>query len=63
MNVKDVQEMLEELLRFDRKTKNKVKVERMTRIVSITIASATAEPMSTKKFLRSLMDLDAKGHA
>ncbi len=62
MNVKDVHEMLEELLRFDRKTRDKVKVERMTRIVSITISSM-GEPTSTKRFLRSLMDLDAKGHA
>lgn len=62
MNTRDVQEMLEELLRFDRKTKDKVKVDRMTRVIAITIASM-GERTSTKKFLRALINLDPKGHA
>lgn len=58
----NVEDMLQELLRFDRKTNDKVKVDRMTRVVAHTIL-AMESAQFTCEVLQNLMSAEPGGHA
>lgn len=58
----NVEDLLNELLRFDRKTTDKVKVDKMTRVVARTINLMAAKAL-TIDVVRSLMDMEPGGHA
>lgn len=57
----NVEDLLHELLRFDRNTNDKVKVDRMTRVVAHTIQAMVWE--TPRDVIRALMEQDAGGHA
>jgi hypothetical protein len=57
----DIEDMLQELLRFDRKTNDKVKVDRLTRVVANAIRSMERD--TPRDVLRTFLEMDAEGHA
>lgn len=57
----DIEDMLQELLRFDRKTNDKVKVDRLTRVVANAIRSMERD--TPRDVLRTLMEMETEGHA
>lgn len=57
----EIEDLLQELLRFDRATPNKVKVDKMTRVVANTITAMQNE--TPRDVIRTLMDMDTEGHA
>ena len=57
----DIEDMLRELISFDRKNHDKVKVDRMTRVVANAIRSMERE--TPRDVIRALMEMDAEGHA
>jgi len=56
-----VEDILRELLNFDRKTNDKVKVDKMTRVVANAIVAMERE--TPRDVIRTLMEMDAGGHA
>jgi len=57
----NVEDLLRELLNFDRKTNDKVKVDKMTRVVANAIQAMERD--TPRDVIRTLMEMDAEGHA
>lgn len=60
----NLEDLLEELLRFDRRTSNKMKVEMMTRVVATTIRTMSDTRSTPSEVLQSLLGaMEGRGHA
>jgi hypothetical protein len=57
----DVEDLLQELLRFDRKTNDKVKVDKMARVVANTIQAMERD--TPRDVIRLMLEMDVGGHA
>lgn len=57
----EIEDILRELIRFDRANNDKVKVDRMTRVVANAIKAMERETPCDA--LRVLMNAEAEGHA
>lgn len=58
----NIEDLLAELLRFDRKTNDKVKVDKMTHIVAETIL-AMGCVQNTQEVILQMMEMEPEGHA
>jgi hypothetical protein len=56
-----IEDILRELLNFDRKNNDKVKVDKMTRVVANAIVAMERE--TPRDVIRTLLEMDAEGHA
>ena len=56
----NIEDLLQELLRFDRKTNDKVQVDKLTRVVANAIEAMERE--TPRDVIRALMEMDAGGH-
>jgi len=57
----DIEDLLRELINFDRKHNDKVKVEKMTKVVANAIRGMERE--TPRDVIRTLMEMDTEGHA
>lgn len=57
----NIEDLLRELINFDRKTNDKVKVDKMTSVVANAIRNMERD--TPRDVIRTLLEMDAEGHA